>query len=159
MGPLRAALFDWGGTLAASHRRLEFLHGDAGAQLAVLHRDAIPVLLALRKRGIPAVVVTNTSHAPELFLAALARSPIRGLIAFVVQSSEPDMCAKPCGAIFRKALDAMNLRPQDVVFVGNSFEADVVGASRLGIPAGWVRDGDLALALAQALRQREQMGL
>jgi len=153
--PLRCAFFDWGGTLAAPHQRPAFLHGDAGQQLGVMHKDAIPLLVTLKQRGIGVCIITNTSYNPELFELALARSPINRLVDAVVQSSEGHLCAKPCTAVYTEALERMNVAAADAVMVGNSLEADVLGARMVGMATGWVRDGNLVLAFMQASRERD----
>jgi HAD superfamily hydrolase (TIGR01549 family) len=47
---------------------------------------------------------------------------------------------KPNPAIFRHLLAAMNLEPQEMLFVGTPME-DVLGAQRAGIPIAWLSHG------------------
>ncbi len=44
---------------------------------------------------------------------------------------------KPHPAIFQAALDRLDLKPAETVFIGDSLEADVVGAQRAGMRAIW----------------------
>lgn len=46
---------------------------------------------------------------------------------------------KPNPEPFRQALDQLALAPEEVVYVGDSMEADVVGANRVGMRTVWVR--------------------
>jgi putative hydrolase of the HAD superfamily len=46
---------------------------------------------------------------------------------------------KPRPEIFIKALDALNARPGDAAFIGDSLDADVIGARNVGIHAIYLR--------------------
>jgi FMN phosphatase YigB (HAD superfamily) len=64
------------------------------------------------------------------------------LIDFLIVSEQVGI-AKPEPAIFKAALDAVNCGPGDVVMVGDSWQSDVLGATRLGIRSVWFnRFGD-----------------
>jgi YjjG family noncanonical pyrimidine nucleotidase len=62
-----------------------------------------------------------------------------GLARFVdaLIVSEEAGVSKPDPDIFRLALDRLGVRPQETVMVGDSWAADIVGASRAGIRAVW----------------------
>ncbi|MGQ0798056.1 MAG: HAD family hydrolase [Methanobacteriota archaeon] len=86
-----------------------------------------------RLDGVPRAVVSN---ADDAFLRGiLARA---GLRFDVVVTSESARCYKPRPRIFEVALDALRVRPEDVVHVGDSLPADVAGAARLGLRTIWV---------------------
>ena len=55
-------------------------------------------------------------------------------IQFLVTSEEAGQ-EKPNSAIFRLALKKLNMVPREVIMIGDSFDKDVLGALRLGIPA------------------------
>lgn len=55
----------------------------------------------------------------------------------VLVVSEAAGVSKPEPAIFQIALDALQVRAEDAVMVGDSWDADVVGARRCGIRAIW----------------------
>lgn len=46
---------------------------------------------------------------------------------------------KPRGEIFHECLDQMGIRPQDAVFVGDNYEADVVGSKSVGMDSIWLK--------------------
>ncbi|MCU6713269.1 HAD family hydrolase [Paenibacillus sp. J5C_2022] len=45
---------------------------------------------------------------------------------------------KPHPIIYQKALEQFNIRPQDTLFVGDSWKNDVIGPTELGMKAIWV---------------------
>jgi HAD superfamily hydrolase (TIGR01509 family) len=48
-------------------------------------------------------------------------------------------CSKPGPEIFRMALDGLSLPAEEVAFVGDSWERDIVPAGRLGMKTVWLR--------------------
>ncbi len=54
---------------------------------------------------------------------------------FLLVTSEEVGVEKPDKFIFQYALNKCNLNPEDVIMIGDSYEKDVVGASRIGIKA------------------------
>ena len=53
-------------------------------------------------------------------------------------TSESAGVSKPAPAIFEQALKLVNCSPQEVVMIGDSWSADVIGAYQLGIRAIWL---------------------
>ena len=83
--------------------------------------------------GVPRAIVSN---ADEAFLQEiLARN---GLAFDAVVTSEGVRAYKPNPRIFERALEALRVPPREAVHVGDSLEADVLGAGRLGMGTVWV---------------------
>lgn len=83
--------------------------------------------------GVPRAVVSNADD--EFLKGILLRN---GLTFDAVVTSESARAYKPRPRIFELALRALRVPPADVVHVGDSLEADVAGASRLGMRTVWV---------------------
>lgn len=62
---------------------------------------------------------------------------IRELFDVVVISAELGL-RKPHREIFRHTLDALGLKPGEVLFVGDTPHEDVLGAKRMGIHVAWI---------------------
>jgi REG-2-like HAD superfamily hydrolase len=91
--------------------------------------EAPEVLEELRRRGLRLAVVSNWEpDLPEV----LQRAGLAGYFDAVVASALVG-AAKPDPRIFRVALDAVGVRPQEAVHVGDSYEADVRGARGAGV--------------------------
>ncbi len=93
--------------------------------------DTKNVLAALRARGLVLGVISN---ADGRVAAALARSGIADAFATIVDSHHVGV-EKPDPRIFRIALDACRVAPEESLFVGDLYEIDVVGARAAGIEA------------------------
>lgn len=89
--------------------------------------------------GMRCAVVSN---ADDAFLRGILERS--GLRFDVVVTSESAQCYKPRPRIFEMALEGLGLRPDRVVHVGDSLQADVAGAARLGMRTIWVNRAGLA---------------
>ncbi len=92
----------------------------------------VPVVLEAL-RGTPIAVVSNADDA--MLREILARNRL----AFdVVVTSEACRSYKPAARIFEEALRELGMSPREAIHVGDSLEADVGGAQRLGMATAWV---------------------
>ena len=93
--------------------------------------DAVPALRALRQAGLRLGVVSNMGRELGAILEHL------GLAAHLDSwmSSEEAGVAKPHAAIFRAAIDQAGVRAEAALFVGDSYESDVLGAQDAGMHA------------------------
>jgi putative hydrolase of the HAD superfamily len=104
------------------------------------------LLESLRERGLKLALVSNTASPRWLLDPILERQGISERVDAVVLSSEVGK-RKPHRAIFERALGELGVEPGEALFVGDRLEADVLGASRVGmktVQAVWFRaDEDL----------------
>jgi putative hydrolase of the HAD superfamily len=91
--------------------------------------DALPTLRGLHEQSKTLAVVSNWDLALPTLLAELG---LAEFFNFVLPSAEIGI-EKPDGRIFRLALQRLGLRSQEVVHIGDQYEADVVGARAVGI--------------------------
>jgi putative hydrolase of the HAD superfamily len=99
------------------------------------------LLEALRARGLKLALVSNTASPQWLLQPMLERQGIAQRVDAIVLSSEVGK-RKPHRAIFERALSELDVDASDALFVGDRLEADVLGASRVGmktIQAVWFR--------------------
>jgi HAD superfamily hydrolase (TIGR01662 family) len=100
--------------------------------------EVVGVLTRLRALGYRLGVVSNWSWNLRDRVVQV------GLADFfeLVWASAYAGCNKPHPRIFRQALEQMALSPGRVLYVGDSYRHDVVGARNAGLDAAWlVRDG------------------
>ncbi len=98
-------------------------------QNATLLDDIVPVLEKLRQ-SYKMALVTNGSQV--LQNEKVDRCGIRQYFDVVVTSQEVGE-KKPGGKPFQKALDALGLKAEEVVFIGDTFSTDMYGAYKMGI--------------------------
>ena len=118
------------------------INGDpeAGASIwlnvyekADLYPEVEEVLNVLAE-SYPMVVVSNVDNG-DLGYAMFRRKklPFRAIV-----TSESFRSYKPHGKMFREALSILECRPEEVLHVGDSQRADVLGAKRAGMLAAWL---------------------
>jgi putative hydrolase of the HAD superfamily len=112
---------------AAGQYRSEYL----AARRAIVGAEAL--LREVRKHARVAIVSNNMlqEQKDKLEFCRLATH-----VDVLVVSEEAGV-SKPEPQIFRIALDALRAQPDDAVMVGDSWDADVVGAQRAGMRAVW----------------------
>lgn len=96
--------------------------------------NARAVLAGLTEQGRGLGVVSNTFWAPALHDGDLARFGLLELLPVRVYSYAAGV-VKPHPAIYRQALDALDVAPAEAIFVGDRLVVDVAGPQKVGMRA------------------------
>ena len=108
------------------------LYEDFGsARVWAPFEDAVPALEVLRARGLRLAVVSNWDSRLHGILEGRG---LRPWFDAVIVSSEIGW-RKPHPEIFRRALAALEVRPEEALHVGDSVGDDLDGAAAAGIPS------------------------
>ena len=127
-------------TDAELERYLEAEHA-AWEPSRVLGASTHALLEALRSRGLRLGLVSNAFDPGWLLHRDLEQMGVAERIDFAVFSSELGK-RKPHPAIFERALDALEVAPEEAIFVGDRLYEDIRGAGELGmttVQAVWFR--------------------
>jgi putative hydrolase of the HAD superfamily len=81
-------------------------------------------------------VVSN--GAPDVQYRKLDTIDLRDVFSCIVLSEEIGSIRKPDPRIFQLALSSLNVQPAECLYVGNSFDNDVVGAKGAGMQVCWL---------------------
>jgi putative hydrolase of the HAD superfamily len=114
---------------------------DVWSSYNALAASTHALLEALRERGLKLALVSNTASPQWLLDPILERQGLVQRVDAVVLSSEVGK-RKPHPAIFEQALRELEVESNEALFVGDRLEADVLGASRVGmktVQAVWFR--------------------
>jgi putative hydrolase of the HAD superfamily len=137
---IKYVLFDWGGTIGKSGKRSNFLKANTlkEAKKYILP-GKLELLRKLYKAGIPMAIVSNTDKSVNDMINALHKTRMAKYFQFVIHSSE-HACKKPCYSIFQRAVDKIQLMypyitKDEILYVGNNYETDYIGAKNAGIQA------------------------
>jgi HAD superfamily hydrolase (TIGR01509 family) len=95
------------------------------------------VLAELKRAGFRLGLVTNTSLPHSIIVEEFQQLALYDYFDTVVCSSEI-VFRKPDRAMFEVALRALNVAPDEAMFVGDSYHADVVGAKQAGMKTVWL---------------------
>ncbi|NLX10751.1 MAG: HAD family hydrolase [Chloroflexi bacterium] len=99
--------------------------------------DVLEVLPELRAHGIQLGIVTNATLPMQHRDRELAAAGILELFPHCRISAVEVGYLKPHRAIFERALEMLDVRPEEAVFVGDNLRADVRGAQAVGMYAVW----------------------
>jgi len=91
--------------------------------------DSLPTIEALRRRGFRLGVISNGTPGVARCLEVAG---VTERVEFVLVSALVGW-EKPSREIFAMGLEAVGLRPDEVVFVGDHYEADIRGARAAGM--------------------------
>jgi putative hydrolase of the HAD superfamily len=93
-------------------------------------------MLEFHRCGVPMGVVSNSSFGQNVIRHELAKHGLAEHIAIVIVSAEYAV-RKPNLLLFETATAMLGVRAEDAWFVGDSFDADIVGAKAAGMTAVW----------------------
>ncbi len=108
---------------------------DLAYELDDLYSDAIPCLEAVRSRGLRVGVVGNQTEALERWAHGLA------LPADVISSSASLGVRKPDLRFFERIVELAECRPEELAYVGDRVDNDVLPALAAGLVAVHIRRG------------------
>jgi HAD superfamily hydrolase (TIGR01549 family) len=101
-----------------------------------LEEDAIPTLKALLESGYRLGAISNTSDDKNV-QQLLDHWGLRPYFELIVTSAGCGI-RKPDERIFQIALDHFGVMPEQAAMIGDTPEADILGANRLGMYAVWI---------------------
>jgi putative hydrolase of the HAD superfamily len=110
--------------------RLRQMHGERHLWCSV-HEHTHDALGRLRAAGLRLGIVSNSDGRVD---QALSAAGLREYFDVVIDSSVFGT-EKPDPAIFRAALEALDVAPEEALFVGDLYDVDVVGARAAGMEA------------------------
>jgi putative hydrolase of the HAD superfamily len=99
-----------------------------------LDPDARQVLAWLGAHGIKRAICSNAPFPPEMMHRQVNKNGITEMVDAVVFSSEIGR-RKPAPEVYKAALDAIGVQPQDALFVGDRVREDYEGPRALGMRA------------------------
>ncbi len=110
----------------------------------------IPTLLKLRELGFRLAVV---SDAPRMRAwLRMTAMKIADFFDIVVTSDDAEGKKKPDPHPYKVALKKLNLKPQEVVFVGDNPNRDILGAKKLGIKTVLAKYGEWTKAKDKSMK-------
>jgi putative hydrolase of the HAD superfamily len=165
--PLRAVIFDWGGTLTPWHDVdlpqqwrvfAREVHGLPVEDPAMSPDDLAdrrfwephthtdpqvrPLWEGLHDRGLKVGVLSNTIWSRDYHREVFQRDGVLDLVDGDVYSSEIHV-VKPHREAFLAACAAVGVEPTEAVYVGDRLYEDVHGPQQVGMRAIWVPHSDL----------------
>jgi len=148
--PLKRHLFQ---VEVPNHMFTAYLYESQGIELSLLPKEidkvfwdaaspGIPTegiedfLIFLKEQGVRTGVVSNIAYCGDALKERIATTIPKHEFEIIIATSEY-MFRKPNKRIFELALEKAGLKPEDVWYVGDQYECDIVGAGNVGIFPVW----------------------
>ena len=112
---------------------LQYEHALFSRNNATLYEDVLPTLNQLQQMDLKMGIVSNWDTPLPAMVEELGLAPYFEVV--VASHDQRVRSAKPDAAIFEYALNAVDVSSEEAVHVGDSFEADIMGAHAAGIRA------------------------
>ena len=102
------------------------------------HEDAVHVLQSIKDMGLTMGLISNTGMTPGFTFRSYLEE--RGMLQYfhTLTFSDEVKLAKPATEIFTMTLEAMGVRPEQTIHVGDHVINDVLGAKRCGMKTVWI---------------------
>jgi HAD superfamily hydrolase (TIGR01549 family) len=112
---------------------LQYEHALFSRNNATLYKDVLPTLDRLQQMDLKMGIISNWDTPLHAMVEELGLAPYFEVV--VASHDQRVRSAKPDAAIFEYALNAVGVSPEEAVHVGDSFEADIMGAHSAGLRA------------------------
>ena len=109
---------------------------------------AVEVVAELKRRDFWVALISNMMLPGKLLEVKLRDANILSYFDNITISSEVGFI-KPHPEIFRLALGESKLRPEEVVFVGDTYQQDIMGAKGVGLKTVWLNNRHESPAMAK----------
>lgn len=101
-----------------------------------VEKDSISTLKSLKAMGYRVGLISNAGDARDIHML-VDRNGLRPYFDRIWISADVGV-RKPHPRIFEIALDSMYVRPKEAVMVGDSLNADILGANNIGMASIWL---------------------
>ena len=112
---------------------LQYEHALFSRNNATLYEDVLPTLDRLQQMDLKMGIISNWDTPLHAMVEELGLTPYFEVV--VASHDQRVRSAKPDAAIFEYALNAVGVSAKEAVHVGDSFEADIMGAHSAGLRA------------------------
>lgn len=99
--------------------------------------EAVKVIAELKHRGYRLALVSNMMLPGKLLKAKLQEANVLSYFDNITISSDVGYI-KPHPEIFIRTLKLLRLRVSDVVFIGDNYQQDIIGAKQVGLKTIWL---------------------
>jgi putative hydrolase of the HAD superfamily len=120
--------------------KLEEVYWSTFLNSMKVREGALELMNNARLNGIEMAIVTDLTA--QIQLRKLEKLSLNQYVRYMVSSEEAGV-EKPEPAIFQLALDKLNLKPSEVIMIGDSYEKDIKGAESIGIKAYQIDDNTI----------------
>ena len=105
-----------------------------------LYPEVMCVLNALKNMGVRMGVVSNTTNPVFMKENEMQTAGLKPFFEFAIYSSGT-LYRKPHPSIFELAIKKLNMKPAEILFIGDNISLDIAGAKNVGMKSAWINRG------------------
>jgi len=105
-----------------------------------LYPEVMSVLNSLKSLDVRMGIVSNTTNPGFMKENEMRAVGLKPFFEFAIYSSDTPF-RKPHPSIFEMAIESLNMKPEEILFVGDNFKLDVIGAQNVGMKSAWINRG------------------
>ena len=102
-----------------------------------VYPDVVSTLKSFRELGIRMGIISNTTNPEFIKEEELCRTGLSTYFEFAIFSSGTPY-RKPHPSIFNAAISRLNIKAENILFVGDDLKMDVLGAQSVRMPTAWL---------------------
>ena len=102
-----------------------------------VYPEVIRVLNRFKKMGVRMGIISNTTNPQFMKEREMKILGLQSYFDFAIYSSSTPF-RKPHPSIFELAIEKFEMKPQEILFVGDNYSLDVVGAKKVGMKSAWI---------------------
>jgi len=116
--------------------KMVLAHMNALSSCVEFPRENRAILEYIQSQGFRMAIVSNFDYAPTAY-DLIDKFEIRNLFEQIIISGDVGW-RKPKDIIFKTAIHKLAIEPEEVLFVGDNYKADVIGSKSVGMDAAWI---------------------
>lgn len=109
----------------------------ASQEFWIPEEDLLPMMETLKADGYRLGIISNAGDDTDV-QTLVDKADIRACLDFVLTSAASGV-RKPDARIFELALQFLGLEADEVAMVGDTLDADILGANQMGITSVWIK--------------------
>lgn len=102
-----------------------------------VYPEVLKALNFFKRMDVRMGIVSNTTNPGFMKEREMRNLGLKPYFEFAIYSSVTPF-RKPHPSIFKLAIDNLGMEPQEILFVGDNLQLDVVGAKGVGMKSAWV---------------------
>ena len=110
----------------------------------LVYPDVVSTLKTFAELGTRMGIISNTTNPEFIKEEELRQTKLSAYFEFAIFSSNAPY-RKPHPSIFNAAISRLNMKAENILFVGDDLKMDVVGPQSVGMPTAWLNRDRSAL--------------
>ncbi|WP_152657580.1 HAD family hydrolase [Oceanobacillus sp. CFH 90083] len=114
-----------------------------------LREHVLEVLETINNMGLKHAILSNTATSDtDVVRELLKRLGVLDKFEYVYATKselDPSIPEKPDSIVYQYVLDKLDIKAEEAVMIGNTWDTDIIGANRVGMHAIWLQNPEVSV--------------